>query len=269
MNFPGLTIVSDGINRFVPYREPLTKPVDAVIWLHGGDTFALAFLSSIRSRSIVIDVVPQGLTTGGMPGWVKPWEAPGDLPDGAPDNLVDMRFVCALEKAVRAKFKYLRRVWLCGFSSGAGLAWSLWPRKNRSDHSFSGIATVGNQLHHRRENGWEWDADTRSPIPFVLVHGMLDEPDEAPDKSRISYSWVDSYAEARKVNGNTANKSADPPLPTCCGENNFVRLKVASGGAKPSARYTVDQVDHVWQCCDTCHTDDLVIERFVAYGLAG
>lgn len=265
--YPTFSLFSDRIKRSAVYRDPGTTPPDAVIWLHGGNGNATDFLNGIRRRSNVIDVVPQGLLTAGTLGWVHPWEGEADLPCEAPDNLIDVWFMSALEAHVRCTFRSVTRVWLCGFSAGGGLVWAVWALKGTIPHSFSGLCAVGKKLHHKRENGWNWTDAAKAPIPFAMVNGVLDDPDHDVNGPRTNYSWVDSYAEARAVNGNTVNVSATPRHLTCCGSENYVGLKVASGGDAPSARYTVDGVGHVWQSCPDCHTDDLVIDRFTAFGL--
>lgn len=266
---PILTLVSDGLRRKVHYRDPGTGPADAVIWLHGGDTRAQDFLDGIRRRDRVLDIAPQGLDnpTGGH-GWVHPWE--DGLPAGVTSNLVDVHFIAAVEGLVRTTFASVTRVWLCGFSAGGGLVWSMWAPPPGVSTGFSGLAAVGKQLHHKREHGWDWGAATKTPRPFALVHGMLDRPDDeplAPGEQRVNYSWVDSYAEARAVNGNTGNQEAPPRHATCGGAGRVVRMNVASGGSAPSARITIDGVGHVWVSRPDCHTDDFVIERFTAWGL--
>jgi hypothetical protein len=99
-----------------------------------------------------------------------------------------------------------------------------------------------------------------------MVHGTEDEPDGSLDASTEHFSWEETYAEARRVNGNTANAPSKSAYATC-GESYQVRLKVASGGRAPSARYEVEGMAHEWLSRDSCHTDDLVIERFAAFGL--
>jgi len=99
MPYPALQLVSDGIKRLAVYRDPLTKPADAVIWLHGGNGDAVEFLNGIRPRVDVMDIAPQGLVTGSNPGWTNPWES--DIPEEAIDNLIDVRFMASLEAQVR------------------------------------------------------------------------------------------------------------------------------------------------------------------------
>jgi poly(3-hydroxybutyrate) depolymerase len=213
----------------------------------------------------VLDVAPQGLRTRDVPGWVNPWEAKEDRPREAPDSLVDVRFIAAIESLVRSTFSSVRRVWLCGFSAGGAVVWSAWALKGEIPHSFAGLGVVGKKLHHKRENGWNWDAANKTPIPFVTVNGTKDDPDEDVIAPREKYSWVDSYAEARAINGNTMNDDATPGQATLC--RHVVQLKVAAGGSAPSARYVIDGGGHEWHACSDGHTDDLIIERFAASGL--
>jgi hypothetical protein len=135
-----------------------------VIWLLGGDGKATEFLDGIRRRTWVIDVAPQGLVTGRNTGWINPWEA--DIPSEARDNLVDLRFISALEDLVRARFGSIRRVWLCGFSAGGGLVWSAWALRSTINHSLCGLCAVGKKLRPTPENGWIWKAAAVSPFPL-------------------------------------------------------------------------------------------------------
>ena len=108
MPYPMLQLVSDGIKRLAVYRDPLSRPMDAVIWLHGGNGDATEFLNGIRPRVDVIDIAPQGLVTGSNPRWTNPWES--DIPENAIDNLIDIRFMALLEAQIRFKFSYVKRV---------------------------------------------------------------------------------------------------------------------------------------------------------------
>jgi len=94
-----------------------------------------------------------------------------------------------------------------------------------------------------------------------MVHGAADDIE---DPSEAHFSWEESFAEARRVNGNAPNaiEVARPRHSSCCGARNLVHRKVASGGGAPSARYVIDRVGHTWQSCTHCHTDDFVIEQF-------
>lgn len=260
-----LELVSDGIARVASYRDPGGPARDAVVWLHGGNGTAADLLDDIRVRDDIIDVAPQGLLTGATPGWVNPWET--DLPRQAPDPYVDLRFLGALEDHVRTKFKSVTRVWLCGFSAGGGLVWSSWALRRAHPHGYAGLSAVGKKLRRELIAGVPWKGTASDPLPFVMVHGALDDPDDPAAPSATHYTWEDSYLLARSVNGNTANEPAVPRHATCCGADHAVHLKVASGGPAPSARCRVDGVGHVWQSCADCHTDDFVIERFRAWGL--
>jgi poly(3-hydroxybutyrate) depolymerase len=260
--YPTLDLVSDGIARVASYRAGGSDTPDAVVWLHGGDGWATEFLDDIRKRAGIVDIAPQGLLSGKNTGWVNPWEA--DLPKEAPDNLIDLRFVVALEKLVRATFTSVQRVWLCGFSAGAGLVWSLWALHARFPHGFSGISVVGKKLRHEILVREPWDVLAPPPLPFVMVHGARDD---AEDPSTEHFSWEESYAEARRVNGNRTNRQVAACHSSCCDPTKLVHRKVASEGAAPSARYVVDRVGHSWQVCEQCHTDDFVIEQFSDYGL--
>lgn len=265
MTYPTLHLMSDNIKRLAAYRDPLTKPADAVIWLHGGNGNATEFLNGIRSRAEVIDVAPQGLVTGSNPGWTNPWES--DIPEHAIDNLIDVRFIASLEAYIRIKFSFVRRVWLCGFSAGGGLVWSVWAMRPAIPQTFSGLCGVGKKLRRTPEKAWKWNAAAVPAIPFVMINGTNDSPDDESTGSGEHFSWQESYAQARVVNENTIHDRVDSNYSVCGDSSNQVHLKIASGGKAPSARYVVEGVGHVWQSSKTCHTDDLVIERFQAFGL--
>jgi poly(3-hydroxybutyrate) depolymerase len=265
MPYPALQLVSDGIKRLAVYRDPLTKPADAVIWLHGGNGDAVEFLNGIRPRVDVMDIAPQGLVTGSNPGWTNPWES--DIPEEAIDNLIDVRFMASLEAQVRIQFRFVKRVWLCGFSAGGGLVWSVWAMQPVIPQTFSGLCAVGKKLRRTPENAWKWNAAAVPAIPFVMINGANDSPDDESTGSGEHFSWQESYAQARLVNGNTVNEPVVSGYSVCGEPSNLVRLKIASGGKAPAARYVVEGVGHVWQSCESCHTDDLVIERFRAFGL--
>lgn len=266
-----VTLVSDGIKRFAIYRDPGTRPQDAVIWLHGGNGQAKLFLEEIRPRSNVVDVVPQGSETGDHPGWVNAWEAENDIPKGAPDNLVDIRFVGLLEQHVRSTCPSVTRVWLCGFSAGGGLVWGTWGISGAWGKGitvrdkFAGLCIVGKQLRRKPGRGWNWKESPKVAMPFVMVHGSGDKPDGTDPED--NYSWEESYAQARMVNGNTTTSSKPDTRIECLRRTYNIRLKCASGGLASSARYLVEGMGHEWVNCTEFHTDDLVMERFMAYGL--
>ncbi|MGZ0020697.1 hypothetical protein [Nitrosomonas sp. wSCUT-2] len=265
MPYPMLQLVSDGIKRLAVYRDPLSRSMDAVIWLHGGNGDATEFLNGIRPRVDVIDIAPQGLVTGSNPGWTNPWES--DIPENAIDNLIDIRFMALLEAQIRIKFSCVKRVWLCGFSAGGGLVWSVWAMRPVIPQTFSGLCAVGKKLRRTSEKSWKWNAEAVPAIPFVMINGDSDSPDGESTESSEHFSWQESYAQARLVNENTINEPSISSFPVCGESSNKVRLKIASAGKAPTARYVVEGVGHVWQCSETCHTDDLVIERFRAFGL--
>jgi poly(3-hydroxybutyrate) depolymerase len=167
MRYPQLELSSDGIARNAMYRDPRTMPPDAVIWLHGGNGNAGEFLDGIRSRPRVLDVAPQGLVTCHNPGWANLWEAEDDLPAGAPDNLIDVRFVRMLAVSVKVTFTSVRRVWLCGFSGGGGLVWSIWASANDfGPFPFSGLCAVGKKVRREPANSWAWKPGAMMPMPF-------------------------------------------------------------------------------------------------------
>lgn len=261
------SLVSDGFKRLAYWRAPSDAAADAVIWLHGGNGIAKDFLAAIRPRAGIVDVAPQGLETGGHPGWVNPWESGTDLPAGVRDSLIDVRFVAALESHVRRSLKSVKRVWLCGFSAGGGLVWAIWALRSTVPNAFAGFGAAGKKLRREIAVGRPWDPRAVAPLPFVMVNGTLDDPDDPAQPSGTHYSWEESYAQARAVNGNTSNVAMPARHAACCDPAQLVRLKVAGGGVAPSARYVVEQAGHTWLACDTCHTDDFFIEQFKACGL--